>query len=267
MKLSIITINKDNAEGLQKTLDSVACQTWHDFEHIIVDGASADSSVDIIRNYAADVHPYLVKWLSEPDTGIYNAMNKGIRMANGEYCLFLNSGDYLAKANVLHLVFGYIITADLIAGYVIEEKSGRMIKPVKELSPRFLYKQGLPHQALFIKRELFHFIGEYDERFMVLGDHDFNMRAAISSVSYRQLDVLIAYVEPNGLSNTAFEVMKQESEYLENKNFCKGILTDYSYFLNHKELGHPAIEWIVRSNIPFKILKFIYKLFVHKYPQ
>ena len=116
MKLSIITINKDNAEGLQKTLDSVACQTWHDFEHIIVDGASADSSVDIIRNYAADVHPYPVKWLSEPDTGIYNAMNKGIRMANGEYCLFLNSGDYLYAENVLESVFDKKCKSDIFYG-------------------------------------------------------------------------------------------------------------------------------------------------------
>ena len=114
MKLSIITINKDNAEGLQKTLDSVACQTWHDFEHIIVDGASADSSVDIIRNYAADVHSYPVKWLSEPDTGIYNAMNKGIRLANGEYCLFLNSGDYLYNFNVLNEVFSITFTEDIV---------------------------------------------------------------------------------------------------------------------------------------------------------
>lgn len=137
MLLSIITINYNNAEGLRKTLASVASQTYPHIEHIIVDGGSTDGSVEIIREYAdnqckvenvkrkctenseADDHassphrliapsphhliassPHRLKWVSEKDTGIYNAMNKGIRMATGEYCQFLNSGDMLAADDV-----------------------------------------------------------------------------------------------------------------------------------------------------------------------
>ena len=88
MKLSIITINYNNAEGLKRTLESVAAQTDKEFEHIIVDGASADESVEVIKEYVAKVDSRKskvdrVKWVSEPDTGIYNAMNKGLKMAHG----------------------------------------------------------------------------------------------------------------------------------------------------------------------------------------
>ena len=107
MILSIITINYNNAEGLRKTLASVASQTYPHIEHIIVDGGSTDNSVEVIREYestlALSPHRLIasrLKWLSEKDSGIYNAMNKGIRMATGEYCQFLNSGDMLAADDV-----------------------------------------------------------------------------------------------------------------------------------------------------------------------
>ena len=136
MKLSIITINYNNAEGLRKTLASVAAQTFRDFEHIIVDGGSTDESVEIIRQYAdneairpenskADnlaLSPYHlitsspIIWISEPDSGIYNAMNKGIKMAKGEYLLFLNSGDYLVDADTLKNVFEEANDVDIIYG-------------------------------------------------------------------------------------------------------------------------------------------------------
>ena len=97
MKLSIITINYNNAEGLRKTMESVLAQTYTEIEYIIVDGASTDGSVDVIRELAT--RP-TIKWVSEKDTGIYNAMNKGIRMATGEYIQILNSGDILAADDV-----------------------------------------------------------------------------------------------------------------------------------------------------------------------
>ena len=93
MKLSIVTVNLNNADGLLKTIESVASQTFTDFEYIIVDGASTDESLNIICQYE-NVPMSHFQWISEPDSGIYQAMNKGIRMAKGEYLLFLNSGDY-----------------------------------------------------------------------------------------------------------------------------------------------------------------------------
>lgn len=97
--ISIITINYDNAEGLDKTLASVNCQTSDEFEHIIVDGGSTDNSVEVIKHYDNGNIPRT--WISEKDSGIYNAMNKGIRMAHGQYLQFLNSGDYLVDKDVI----------------------------------------------------------------------------------------------------------------------------------------------------------------------
>ena len=101
MKLSIITINLNNDTGLNKTIESVINQTLKNFEFIIIDGGSTDRSVELIKEYAGQINYYV----SEPDKGIYNAMNKGIRQAQGEYCFFLNSGDYFVNESVLEKVF------------------------------------------------------------------------------------------------------------------------------------------------------------------
>ena len=99
MKLSIVTINRNNANGLEKTMQSVASQSFKEFEYIVVDGASTDGSVDVIRSHEADCAH--LKWVSEPDSGIYNAMNKGLQMATGDYVQILNSGDCLAASDVM----------------------------------------------------------------------------------------------------------------------------------------------------------------------
>ena len=98
-KLTIITINLNNAAGLEQTMQSVLSRTRQDIEYVVVDGASTDGSVEVVRHFA-DLFGERMKWVSEPDAGIYNAMNKGIRMAAGEYLQFLNSGDYLAADDV-----------------------------------------------------------------------------------------------------------------------------------------------------------------------
>ena len=91
MILSVITINYNNAEGLNRTIQSIDTQTWKEFEYIVIDGASNDGSIDVIKRFESIID----LWISEPDTGVFNAMNKGIKKAKGDYLLFLNSGDFL----------------------------------------------------------------------------------------------------------------------------------------------------------------------------
>ena len=97
MKYSIITVNFNNKEGLLKTIESVIHQTFRDFEFIIIDGGSTDGSVDVLKEYSSQIN----YWVSEPDGGIYQGMNKGLRQAKGDYVNFMNSGDCFYSASVL----------------------------------------------------------------------------------------------------------------------------------------------------------------------
>ncbi len=114
VKLSIITVNLNNSAGLRKTIESIVKQTFKDFEYIIIDGGSTDGSAEVIKEFADKI----TYWVSEPDKGIYNAMNKGILHAKGEYLLFLNSGDWLADDDLLSKVFCEPRTADIIYGHM-----------------------------------------------------------------------------------------------------------------------------------------------------
>ena len=114
MKLSIITVNLNNRIGLERTINSVVSQTFKDFEWIVIDGGSTDGSKELITQYAN----HFAYWVSEPDKGIYNAMNKGIKVAKGEYLLFLNSGDWIIDERVAQDFIETSISADIISGDV-----------------------------------------------------------------------------------------------------------------------------------------------------
>ena len=150
-KLSIITINYNNTRGLEKTLSSVwNDQTYSNFEHIVIDGGSTDGSVDVIKKYADK----LTYWVSEPDKGIYNAMNKGILKAKGEYLLFLNSGDYLCN-EALSEIFSENFSEDIVYGnFTLLCKNGE--KKIKTFSEQvdynLLYLESIGHQSTLIKR-------------------------------------------------------------------------------------------------------------------
>lgn len=226
MKLSIITVNLNNHEGLKKTLDSVACQTWRDFEHIIIDGASTDGSVDLIREYAERNNTSnitigentclgQIHWLSEKDTGIYNAMNKGIRMANGEYLLFLNSGDYFVDNNVVESVLPCLDSTDIVQGNTISLVDGRMqiergcgrsdIDYIDVQKGHFL------HQASFCKKVLFEKYGYYDESYRIDGDTVFFIRClGKGNASFKYVDRTIAFFDGGGLSDNSNEKWAQQ---------------------------------------------------------
>lgn len=211
MKLSIITINYNNAAGLKKTLDSVAMQTCTDFEHIIIDGASTDNSINIIQEYqqslASNLSPLTsrLKWLSEPDTGIYNAMNKGVRMAIGEYTLMLNSGDYLVDENVIGKIMSQLDGTDIIQGNRLELVN-RVIYcnsgyGKSNISYFDVMKGHFLHQASFCRRDLFDRFGFFDENFRIIGDTKFFMVClGIGNASFRYVDINICNYDMNGVS-------------------------------------------------------------------
>lgn len=214
MKLSIITINYNNAAGLKKTLDSVASQTCTDFEHIIVDGASTDDSVEIIREYentlASNLSPLAshLTWLSEPDTGIYNAMNKGVRLAKGEYTLMLNSGDYLVDEYVVESIIPMLDGTDIIQGNTIEYYPNNKMRNrgygKSDIDFFDVMKGYFLHQAAFCRRDLFDRYAMFDESYRIIGDTKFFMAClGKENASFKYIDIDITNYDTTGISAEA----------------------------------------------------------------
>lgn len=203
MKLSIITINLNNLPGLQKTVESVLSQTWREFEYIIIDGGSTDGSADYISGISND----LTYWISEKDTGVYHAMNKGIEKSTGEYLLFLNSGDYLVDSNILKKVQPELTGEGIIFGDLVSydpENKSVFEKFPDHLDPVYVYEHSLPHPASFIKKELFGAIGKYNEQDKITSDWQFFMRALFElKADYKHIPLGITVYDRNGLSNLA----------------------------------------------------------------
>jgi len=261
MKLSIITVNRNNAEGLRKTIESVISQTFNNYEYIVIDGASTDGSVEIIEEFSDEI----TYWVSEHDNGIYNAMNKGTLIAEGKYLLFLNSGDILAKNDTLLRVAEYFEDeVDILSGYVREQnKDGKDKYPPKTFSFKSLYYENIPHQSEFIKRKLLISLGLYDEKLVILSDNEFNLKALMNNATYLFLDILVSYIDTTGISyslNNQY-IMKEERKKILETNIPFGIIKDYEYFFLKEKEFHPALLWLRENKFMFKILRFVYNKF------
>lgn len=214
-QLSIITINLNNAKGLERTVQSVVEQSLAGLQFIVIDGASTDGSVEVIERYAAQVSD----WISEPDTGIYNAMNKGIRKATGEYCLFLNAGDWLTEPTILEKVFAQNLQADIVAGdvYFFDTQQNAIkwhVLSPDQFTAKTLFLGTLPHQATFIRRRLFDTIGLYNEQLKIVSDWLFFIEALlVHNCSYQHYPGTVAYFNMDGIScNPATSGLPQKEQ-------------------------------------------------------
>lgn len=204
MKLSVITINYNNHDGLRKTIESVVNQTCRDFEYIIIDGGSTDGSVDIIKQYADKID----YWVSEPDKGIYNAMNKGIAKASGEYLNFMNSGDCFYENTVVEKVLPHLCSADFYVGNIIIDNGTNYIKN-NIISPngginilRKIIFSGIPHQSSFIKKETFDKYGYYREDLKIVSDFDhFFKSILLNNASIEPIKITISIYDGTGISS------------------------------------------------------------------
>ena len=205
MKLSIITINYNNKAGLQRTIDSVICQTWHDFEWIVIDGGSTDGSKQLIEQYQS----HFAYWCSEPDNGVYHAMNKGITHAKGEYLLFLNSGDALYDDNVLQKVDDVHSSADIISGQAVRMDTNELLRHYDKNLLMQLYHDTLNHQATLIKRDLFKDT-RYDENLKIVSDWKFWLETILwKKASVDVVDIIVTKQDMTGISSD------QKKEYEE----------------------------------------------------
>lgn len=202
MKLSVITINYNNSEGLKKTIDSVINQTFRDFEYILIDGGSEDGSKEIILQHEAQFS----YWRSEKDHGIYNAMNKGILAAKGDYLLFLNSGDCLTSNDILEQVFATPLKEDIVYGNLLfESQDGNHTLGIypDELNVYNVLEGSLPHPASFIKRQLFD-NSLYTESYRIVSDWEFWIKKIImEGVSYKHISLTISRFDTTGISSNS----------------------------------------------------------------
>lgn len=224
MRLSIITINYNNHDGLQKTIDSVVSQTFKDFEWVVIDGGSTDGSRELIEQFADRI----AYWVSEPDRGVYHAMNKGIAQAKGEYLQFLNSGDWLYDKAVLERCFNHDFDADVMYGNCVFHYAGydsQCCYPSRLTFER-LYKGNIAHCASFIRREVLANEG-YNEELKIASDLEFWMKLALRNGTFHHLEEFVAVFDTTGLSSTNKEVEKAERAYLEDRYVPKMVREDY----------------------------------------
>ena len=205
---SIITVSYNEVASIRQTLDSIVNQTFKDFELIVVDGGSTDGTKEIIAQY----NGLISWWCSEPDKGIYNAMNKGIAHATGKYVNVMNAGDSFFNNDVLQHVYDSRLCPDVIEGHVVRTDSKTRHKDVYEDLYVHLFSDTLSHQGTFIRRELL-VSHPYDEKYKIVSDWKFWIETLIlEERSYAFLDLDIAYYDISGISSTYPQKIAKERE-------------------------------------------------------
>lgn len=237
MKLSIITINRNNATGLEATLQSVASQTFKEFEYIVVDGASTDNSVEVVKAHEADFAR--LKWVSEPDSGIYNAMNKSIRMASGDYIQILNSGDCLAAPDVTEKMMSALEKKNfpsILYGNMVKcfPDGRRMVDKCfagQEITMLGMFTGTLNHDPAYIRRDLFEKYGYYDESLKIVSDWKWYLQAIVLGEEKPQyVDMDVTLFDMQGISETNKELDQTERKMVLEQLFPATILADYERF-------------------------------------
>lgn len=218
--LSIITVCY-NEPDLVKTCESIVKQTWQDFEWVVVDGGSNQETLEIFEKYKNRID----KFISEPDNGVYDAMNKGIKLSAGKYLLFLNAGDFLYENTVLEKIFnGRDYSADILYGnlnLVLDDNPTYIDYLPKNIDKEFLYISTVRHQASFIKKDLFEKYGLYDETYKIVADYEKWFVFLENNSKFEYLPYIISSQDMHGLSqnpktrNVAFK----EREEVINRKF------------------------------------------------
>jgi glycosyltransferase involved in cell wall biosynthesis len=241
MKLSIITINYNNAIGLLKTIESVFSQTSHNFEYIVVDGGSTDNSVEIIKSFdrsSKERGESQFTWISEPDTGIYNAMNKGIKMAKGEYLQFLNSGDCLVSSNVTDIMLTNLNNSQIVYGNMMKIIRGHIVRD-RSFAGRMptmldFYTGTLNHSSAYIKRGLFEMYGFYDESLKIVSDWKWYLQVILlNGVVPEYKDVDVTNFDLNGISNVNTDLNKAERKQVLSEILPESVIHDYENWYFH----------------------------------
>lgn len=251
MKFSIITITYNSEKTIERTLKSVLEQTYADYEYIIVDGASKDSTMDIVRKYEP-LFKGRMKWKSEPDAGIYNAMNKGIMCSTGEIIGIVNSDDWL-ESNTLQILAEEIGRDDsnrqkILTGEVLfhyDDGETQLYPTSYERYEYFTkrYRMGLNHPATFVPRCIYDKMGLFDERFKLYADADFIIRCYEKGVGVHFIHKILSNMADGGASNVRSKKELTDS-LLKYKKHAKNKIEYFKYATKAR------IMWFLKGFIP-----------------
>lgn len=203
-KCSIITVSYNSEKTIEQTIKSVLNQTYSNIEYIIIDGASTDHTMDIVKMYSP-IFKGRMSWVSEPDEGIYYAMNKGIELATGDIIGIINSDDYYEKDAVMNIM-------DALGdseGSIILYGMMRMLRNGIEdniciYSPEFLENRSIAHPSCFVTKKLYEEYGSYDTNYISASDYDFFLRMRSNAdIEFRPVYKLIANFNAGGMSGTS----------------------------------------------------------------
>ncbi|MCR3969142.1 glycosyltransferase family 2 protein [Aeromonas veronii] len=247
LKFSIITVVYNGFQELKNTINSVLVQTYDNIEYIIIDGGSTDGTIDVIRAYS----DYIDYWISESDNGIYDAMNKGVKYATGDYVVFMNAGDCFFNENTLSEVYEFISknAVDLYAGSSNVLYSNGVVKEKKTENIRSdCYYTPVCHQSLYAKVELMRRMPFDFANYKIAADFDFMMKVAKTNGRSFVTNVPLSIVTANGISDLSRIQVWREYESIYFK-YNKFVLYDWLYY---------------KRKIVIQYIKMKVKLFIKK---
>lgn len=250
MKVTIITINYNNLNGLKDTVDSVINQDYKDKEYIIIDGGSTDGSKELLDSYSNNFY----YWKSEKDKGLYDAMNKGIKKSTGDYIVFMNSGDVFFDENVLSDIFkSKSFNEDIIYGNTIYKYGDKgILRYARSLK---IMKEELPfcHQSTFIKGDLMRNVLYDDKNYKLIADYDFFYKCWKNEKTFIHINKIISIYDTTGVSA---DKKRAKAIYRER---CKILGCDFSFFKYIFLITKQKIKYTIKFVLPSKLLDVLLK--------
>ncbi len=222
--ISIITVVRNDVVNIEETILSVLNQTYNNVEYIIVDGASTDGTLDVIKKYGK----YVDLWVSEPDEGLFYAFNKGVDLVTGNWVEFLNSGDFYYGNTVLAEIFiGQKLDADGVYGSIVCNVNGRrvIVNAHEDVAEKAWQGMRLIHEALFVKAEIMKKF-KFDTRYKVSADGDFVVKCIAAGYKFKKINVVVFETRAQGFSAVHWLVARKENWIISRKYF-PGLKADW----------------------------------------
>lgn len=238
MKITIITVCYNSAKTIKDTLESVLKQTYDNYEYLIIDGKSKDNTLDIVKSYGKKFNGKL-KYISEKDNGLYDAMNKGIKMSNGDIIGIINSDDVLANENVFQKIVDAFQENECDGTYsnlyILDEEKMEKVER-KFIAKHGNYKLGWypPHPTLYLKKEIYEKYGLYNQEYKIAADYDFMIRIMKENVKLYYIKDVLVYMRSGGKSTAGLKGYK--------KSFDESIKV-----LKHNKIKFPYIVNFIRT--------------------